>query len=235
MGAFLKTICVATFVFTSLATWSQTEYRSNQAEIDQLRIKQMQVEWETMRLQAETERLQKEMHKPENVWDVLARQAAEQKAAEEKAEQLARQQEEIQQASIRSANNLYAIFFVTTLLAIGYQVRKKMTTKPVLSFHQKFGILVMIFTVIALFFVLMISDDWTTQLDLVLNFLRIRIRFWAEQEYSSYPTYLIDFPTKYALMALLVGFTYGFTTYLGITPAWERARAFMAQEENLEK
>ena len=230
MSAFLKKICIASFTLALLDASAQTYGYSNQFDIDQLRLQQMQIELHTLQLQAETTRLQKEATESENIIEELANRAAEEQAATEKAEELARLQSQIQRANVRSANNMYALFFVGSLFIIGFHLRKKKTMNTTLNFNQKFGMLVMIFAAITFIFLLVLSDNWAPDFDFVQNLLIMRIRFWESHQWES--PYLIDFPTKYALMLVTVGFAYGLTTYLGITPAWERAKSFIAHERN---
>jgi hypothetical protein len=69
----------------------------------------------------------------------------------------------------------------------------------------------------------MISAPWGIQYDFIQSLMAVlRISLFAEEEGCTYScTYMIDFPTKYAVLVLLTSVTYGFTTYLGITPAYK--------------
>jgi len=205
--------------------------QSTQMQLDQIRFQQMQTELETMRLQAETARLQRELTKTDNFWEDIAKKEAGQKAAADRANEISDLQDEFRRVSVSNTNNLYGLFASIGLLGLGYLLRKKMKSQEELNFQQKFGVLVMVASVIVFVFLIVISSGWRPSFDFVQNLMRIRIMFWEVVEQGAYfntTTYGIDFPTKYLLMLVFIAFAYGFTTFLGITRAWNRARSFIA-------
>jgi len=142
------------------------------------------------------------------------------KEAEEAADQ-ARSQ--IDQAEIRHKNQFYLGAFILTITIFVWSVVKKYKKEVIMKDYEKYGIVIILTSTLLTLFALMISAPWVERFDFVQNLmtvLRISI-FPPENDCVVSCTYMIDFPTKYAVLALLTSATYGFTTYLGITPAYK--------------
>lgn len=94
--------------------------------------------------------------------------------------------------------------------------------------NQKYGTVTMISSFLLILLVLMISEGWNPQMDYLENLLnslnieliQIENKKYKPGEFLSSPYYpLIDWPSKYVVLALLTVGAYGLTTYLGITRA----------------
>lgn len=141
-------------------------------------------------------------------------------------------------SSIKIKNNIY---FGAVLLTMGvfviYLIMKNKKGIP-MNENQKYGVVTIIVSFLLILLALMISEGWNLQLDYLenlMNNLRIELIEHKNEDYnpnssfSSMYAYLIDWPTKYVILALLTSASYGLTTYLGITPTftqWKKTKGY---------
>lgn len=92
--------------------------------------------------------------------------------------------------------------------------------------NQKYGMTIIIISILATLLSLTISNGWASHLSLIdnlLNTLQVQLIEIKTKNSSSNPYithnyhYLIDFPTKYAILFFTTTAAYGLTTYLSIT------------------
>lgn len=213
----------------------------------QNKLEEMQQQLQQAEFERQSEKKDRENAAKEAADD--ARQEAEERAreadeqAEERAREAAEQAEqaaierrnEMIRSAVRTKNNLY---FGVLLLLIGASVTsiiKKNNRGELMDENQKYGVIIIISSFLLMLLVLMVSDGWMPEFDYLenlMNMLQIQlIQIKTESatallgfDYS----YLINIPSKYVVLILLSAAAYGFTTYLGITPAirpWKKAKA----------
>src|SRR5262245_31555647 len=90
-----------------------------------------------------------------------------------------------------------------------------------MTYEKKYGVMVMVVSVLLTLFALMLSDGWIRSLGFfqaLMNTLEIRLIEYTDEMLRE--RHLIEVDTKYVVLVLLTFASYGFTTYLGITPAY---------------
>lgn len=148
---------------------------------------------------------------------------SEQQEAAEKAENVADElRDEMEQAAVRTQNNIYlGVLLIFTAGFVTYVIRKS-NKEEIMRGNQKFGVAVIMGSILLIIMAIMISGGWDYRHDFLQNLMTsLRIKLFAEGECPSWAldcSYAVDFPTKYAVLACLCSAAYGFTTYLGITP-----------------
>jgi hypothetical protein len=154
----------------------------------------------------------------------LAAQAQEEVAnrAEEAATEVRSQ---LEQAEVRHKNQIFLGVAILSIAGFLWTVVRKSRRGGPMRYYEKFGIVVVIVCGLLILFVLMISQPWVERLDVIQNMMTIlSIQLFPDVEgcqgYGC--TFTVDFPTKYAVLSLLTLAAYGFTTYLGITPALKK-------------
>lgn len=213
--------------------------RASQLEMErsQLRWKQQQLESDLMleRLRADTERLtiQNDARRAQELAAQEARRRAEEQAAVlQKAEEAAEQiRGEIEQASIRTKNNIYLGVVTFLLVGFSWYVVGRRQREKIMSEFQKFGVLVIVGSLLLMLFAIVLSEGWIASGDVLHNiFTSLRIQLFAENENCRFMcSYAIDLPTKYVVLILICGVAYGFTTYLGITPIPDRVKKILGE------
>lgn len=231
--------CLLAFLMvTATSTWAQFGAQADQRQIDQATLLQMQHDLMIARMQAETERMRRanenmqqeaeQGRKAQELEDRIERRAAEEANASKKAEDAAEElRDEINMSSVRTANLTYLSVALIAAIGFGTYIAHRKTQDGVMKYEQKFGVVVMLCGILLALFSIAISNDWHARLDALQNILlTLRMQFFKDSEASSYASsYMIDIPTKYVLIFFTAMVAYGFTTYLGITPAWKKAAA----------
>lgn len=224
--------------------------RTAQIEMEQSRLRWQLMEAESARRNAELERLRLETDRL-RLWNESqdasnrareiserAEQAAQQQAeaakqAEEAAEEL---REEMEQSAVRTRNYTYLAVFILSVAGFVWQIVRRSKSEEPMKENQKFGIAVVIASLLALVLSVMISDGWAYRFDFLQNLMTsLRIKLFAEDNCTESTwrqcTYLVDLPTKYATIVWLCSAAYGFTTYLGITPSPKVVRKYFETEK----
>lgn len=228
----LKTVFIF-MVFACTQTQGQPtlEQQTTQSQLQQLQheIEISRIEAETNQIRAQTQimRLQSEKMNAEGYEGPYAkmlreiRDAQAQKASEDAAARAREEQADaLDRASARSANSIFLCVAIALLLSFGFIVaRRAKQNEGIMKEEEKFGILVMISAILLSFFSFVISEGWNPRFDALQNLMMtLKIRVLPESN-SPYSDALFDIHTKYALLSLMAVATYGFTTYIGITPA----------------
>jgi hypothetical protein len=159
-----------------------------------------------------------------------ARQEAEdqaKKVAEAAEDEAADLRSKILRAEIRRSNNLYLGGFLLLVVCGSFYVIKKNKVGGIMNANQKYGVAIIVLSLLLLILALMISDGWISNLDFLGNLMQflhiqfIEIKGDCEVKINcTHDHYFIDIPTKYVVLAFISTAAYGLTTYLGITPAF---------------
>jgi hypothetical protein len=229
------------FAISGAAAIAQDVNLTNQQQADHFQLQRLQQELEISRMQAQTESMQRDSEriaseirqmdaeskqsKPESPFEMMARYNA-QREAERQAQEAANVVEENKQIeAAKSADFAYLCVAIALPLIFGLYLANKVKRGLVMKHEEKFGVLLIVVAALAGLVAIAISDGWVPRMDALQNImLTLRFRLLAETD-SIYSPATIDFPTKYVLLALISVAAYGFTTYLGITPAWKIAEA----------
>jgi hypothetical protein len=212
--------------------------RESQQRIEKSRLEWQQLENERLRSQAEFQRGNVELERLRAETERLrmlneADEAAEkQQELTERAEQVAQEQEEsakkaeeaaeemrthILQTEVKHKNQIFLGFAFLTISIFLWSVVKKFRKEGFMKDFEKFGIATILASGLLILLVLMMSEPWVVSFDFIQNLMTaLRIQLFDDCEGCH--KFLIDFPAKYAVLALLGLASYGFTTYLGITP-----------------
>jgi len=232
--------CVATAAFAQKSAQEsfddlEAKNRAIQSKA-QLEVERSQLRWkelqaEEARRQAESERMLLEIARQRLRNETLEAARRTEQATEDQiavAKKTKADAEEFrhatEQASVRATNTTY-LFLLIVAVAIGIALLIRASNKGgPMKEEQKFGVITIIFSLLATLFVVMLSDNWALGYDFLQNLMTF-LRIQLFQEEGKYPTsYLIDFPSKYAVFTFLGIAAYGLTTYLGITRAPRRNR-----------
>lgn len=214
-------------------------------ELEQLKMdaESKERELDSARLNAETEQLimlykatarEKELNeRMEQAEQALEEQENVAREAEEAADEMRSQ---IEQADVRHKNYFYLGTFVLTVTILVLKVVKKSKNEVIMKDYEKYGIVIILSSTLLILFSLIISEHWVERYDFIQNLMTaLRISLFAEEEDCTYRcSYMIDFPTKYAVLLWLNSASYGFTTYLGITPAY-KINLFSKSDKSIEK
>ena len=93
---------------------------------------------------------------------------------------------------------------------------------------EKFGVMLMIGSLLLGLLAISMSEGWVLSLDAMQNLmLTLKIRIFPESE-SPNASAMVDVYTKHVLLTLIAIGAYGFTTYLGITPALKKGEVASA-------
>lgn len=211
-------------------------------QAEQAKLQQMQREIETARIEAQTEnmrmraellRLQIERQDAERAKppepsffdrmdEYRAKKAADQAVAKAVADREEIAAMEANMAAARSANRIYLGLAVALPVAFGFLITKRTKAAGgMMEYEQKFGMMLMVGSLLLCLFALSISEDWRVQMDMVQNLmLSLKIRLFADSESPS--GFVVDVYTKHVLLGPVAIGAYGFTSYLGITPVWKK-------------
>jgi len=203
----------------------EVERLKNDAEYERMRA-------ESLRSQAELDRLNAEHERSKSELPSLLEMLEENRKEREKEEAVQKAQaakDEIEnrllQSEIRHQNQLFLgvmMFIVTVFL---WNVVKTYRREKLMKDFEKFGVITIVVSVLLILLVLMISDQWVANFDFIQNLMTtLRVKLFNTQENCSEwqdCETLIDFPTKYAVLTFLAFASYGFTTYVGITPPFK--------------
>ncbi len=124
------------------------------------------------------------------------------------------------QSNINLQNHIYLFIFLALCAGFVFYITKRAKREGVMKPHEKFGILTIVISMLLALLSITLSTGWNPKFDFGFNLMSLmQIEFWQMGEEWEYPkSYLIDFPTKYAIFIFIATSAYGFTTYLGITP-----------------
>lgn len=128
---------------------------------------------------------------------------------------------QIEQFEIRQKDQLVLGVMILTITGFLWNVVRKYKKEACMKYNEKFGIVIVLISGLLILMSLMISVNWGYRLDFMQNLMMaLQIQLFPDQEgcYSSC-SFAINLPTKYVVLSLLALAAYGFTTYLGITPA----------------
>lgn len=212
------------------------EQQANQAKLQQMQhdmeMVRIQAQTESIRVQTELMRLQMEQRnadrarqpRDKSISEIMGEYQAKKAADEAAAQAETDRDEEAAMAVARSADSIYFGLAVALPVVFGFLIaRRAKAAGGSMKHEEKFGVMLMIGSLLLGLLALSISDNWVTRLDAVQNLmLTLKIRFFPESE-SPYSSAMVDVYTKHVLLALVAIGAYGFTTYLGITPAWKRS------------
>jgi preprotein translocase subunit Sss1 len=130
---------------------------------------------------------------------------------------------EMLRSSIKTKNSTYfGALLLGTIGFLIYLIKRHNNKAKTMEANQKYGVVTMVISFLLVLLALVISDGWIPQFDYVenlMNFLRIQL-FEINNEYGG-SFCLVDVRTKYVALAFLCLGAYGFTTYIGITPAFK--------------
>lgn len=222
----------------SQAALSAIEQLTNEAKQQQMQhdtdMARMQDESERIRIQIQLMRQQiveraaegVEKSQKKTIFEMMGDYQEQKQAAETAAREKSLLREEAARSSARSANTVYLCLAIAFPLALGLLVaRKAKTGQENMKYEEKFGILLMIAALLLGLLAFSISDNWASNLDAMQNLmLTLKIRIFPENE-SPDSDAIIDVYTKHVLLLLATIGAYGFTTYLGITPALNKSKA----------
>ena len=221
---------------------AQVSDLSAQQQVEQIRLQLLQNNVELARIQAEAERVlqarermranAEQVQRIQLLNEQIERRNADVAKVAKKAEEAADDlREEMNLASVRSADTAYMVIAIGLPVLLGIFVAKKTAKEGSMKYEQKFGVVLMVFALLLAILAIAISDGWSHRFDALQNvMLWLHVRFIPEYD-SEYAPRMIDIPTKYVLTMLAAFFAYGFTTYLGITPAWKRAAKVAQSQE----
>jgi hypothetical protein len=218
---------------------AQDANQTYQQQADRLQLQRLQQELELSRIHAQTESLRRDTErmnaesrqmdreakqsKPESIFDIMARNNAE-REAERKAQEAAAAEEDKQIEGAKSADLAYLCMAIALPLIFGFYLANRVKKGMKMKQEEKFGILLMIVAALTALVAIAVSDGWIPRMDALQNvMLTLRLRFLVDGD-SPYSPATIDLPTKYVLLFLITVAAYGFTTYLGITPAMTKKR-----------
>lgn len=199
----------------------EEQRRQTEMEINRARIRSLEFEADIARMRAETERIKAETERMEADRD--ARTAADEATRQQEAARISAQKAEdaademrtaMILAGVKTRNSVYLLGLAAAVVGFGVYVIKSKRSGVPMARNEKFGLVAIIVSFLLSLFFLMISSNWSHAVDLLTNLMvTLQIELFLGEE-----KYLIDFPTKYAILACLVSAAYGVTTYLGITP-----------------
>lgn len=241
----LAMACAHAFGQTAFPTFEQqaeqAKIRQLQHEVDMARI---QAQTDSIRVQTELIRLQTEQYAAErakqprepSLADILAERRAKEEADEVAEQAVADRKEDALVDAAKSADTVYLGLALALPLAFGYMItRRAKTAGGTMKHEEKFGVMLMIGALLMGLLALSISENWVPRLDAIQNvMLTLTIRFFPESD-SPFASAMIDIHTKYVLWFLVTVAAYGFTTYLGITPAWRKGEATLDMPVNSSK
>jgi len=191
-----------------------------QLQLEKSAVELKKMELERLKMDAEYTKQEAE-DKEKELNDRMEQSLQEHEAATKEAANEA--QNQIEQAEVRHKNQFYMGVFILTFTIFVWRVVKNNKQEGFMKDYEKYGILIILTSTLLILFAIMISAPWVNRYDFVQNLMTVlSISLFAEDEDCKYNCiYMIDFPTKYAVFSLLTLATYGFTTYLGITPAYK--------------
>jgi cation transport ATPase len=206
----------------------QLQLEKSELELKKMELEQSKLDTEHKQIEAEQLRILNEASDKEQELNEILEQAElalqEHEDAAKEAEEAADEARSlIEQAEVRQKNRFYLGAFILTITIFVWSVVKKYKQEGIMKDYEKYGVIIIIISTLLILFALMISEPWIERFDFVQNLMTVlRISIFPEEEdCSDRCTYIIDFPTKYAVLVLFTSAAYGFTTYLGITPAYK--------------
>lgn len=241
------------FYLLSLAStfvYSQTADSWYQNHTDQMKLQQMQREIEIARIQAQSEsiRIQSELlrlqsermvaersrNKERTLSEIMGEHQAKKEADEALATAAAATREEERTLdAVKSADAIYLSLAVALPIALGFLiVNKARAAGGRMKYEEKFGVILMIGSLLLGLLALAISENWDPRWDAIQNLmLALKIRIAPESSSFNSPA-MIDVYTKHVLLGIVCIGAYGFTTYLDITPAWKKSETPAAAPES---
>ncbi|OQW68499.1 MAG: hypothetical protein BVN35_19890 [Proteobacteria bacterium ST_bin11] len=224
--------CISSVTFAQVNTEEllrgiEASNRSAQLEMEKSRLRLHQMDVEAALQYAEIERLRIKNEsedasiRAEEVAERLEQVALDQaEAAKQAGEATEALLDEIEQTAVRTRNHTYLGIFILAIIGFAWHVVRGLKHEDLMKENQKFGIVTVICSILLMLFVVMISEDWLYRVDFLQNLMTsLKIKLFAEDDCTgSYCSYVVNLPTKYVVLACLGSSSYGFTTYLGITP-----------------
>lgn len=232
-------ISIYFFAFIGASALAQDTNQLYQQQADRIQLQRLQQDLEISRIQAQTESMRRDsermtaeilrmdaeskLNKPESLREILNRANEEREAARKAREAADAIEQEKQFDAAKSADRVYLFVIVVLTIFSGVYVAHRARKGGVgMKYEEKFGVVLLIVVALAGLVAIAISDGWDPHMDALQNImLTLRFRLLAESN-SPYSQAEIDLPTKYVLLVLVAMAAYGYTTYLGITPAWKK-------------
>lgn len=232
----IKTLLLRLFIFLPLLTVTanaddgmtdllqkmEQQQQQHQRRMDEIKLESMRLEAATDRLKRHNEDMAALRHEREIAESA---EALRQEAAEEAEQILADEAEKVRsqlvQSEIKRSNSTVLTLITVTFSVFVWNLIKAHKREGVMKDSEKFGVVCILISSLLILLALMLSEPWIERFDLVQNLMvNLHLTLFAENDYCTMDCkYLIDFPTRYVVFALLSTATYGLTTYLGITPA----------------
>lgn len=231
MRLWLLVVCLT---LSGAVTLAQDGNQAYQQQVDRVQLQRLQQEIEINRMQAQSESMRRDTERivaeidqwkrsrPESVSEIMARQNADREAARQASETAAAIENEKLINAAKTADLAYLCIAVFVPLILGFYLARNVKRGVGMKHEEKFGILLTIFAGFFGLVSIAISDGWDPRMDALQNLmLTLRFRLFADSA-SIYSQAMVDLPTKYVLLTLIAVAAYGFTTYLGATPAWKK-------------
>lgn len=228
----MRSLLITASLVCSISALAQTQAEDfsrlqQQMQVDQMnhQLRMQQLEIETERIRAATRRIAEENQRQEEADKADALRAEQERKREEAAQKASDEAEElrtqIHMAGVRSTDNMYLLVAVAALFAFFAMIIRRHNKEGVMRYEQKFGVILVVASAVGVMLSLMVSRDWSTQLDVLQNvMLTLRIAFIEDDGPSSFrQSYMVDIPTKFVLLGFVCVAAYGLLTYLGIVPA----------------
>ena len=225
---------VVLLAITSAGSAAQVDSQSGQQVVDQLRRQQQLLEMEADRAKAELDdlrqmqerrRAERDLRMAREAFDELQaeRGAEAKKAAKEAEDRIDDAREELHMAAVHSADALYLAASIALPLIFGALIARMARKEGGLRYEQKFGVSLMVLALLMAIVAMTVSEGWVPRFDTLQNIMQsLRIRLIEGERHGDY---YLDLATKHVLAWVAVVAAYGFTTYLGITPAYNRRRS----------
>lgn len=227
----LRSLLITASVVYSISALAQTQADDfsrlqQQMQVDQMnhQLRMQQLELETERIRAATRRLAEENERREESERADALRAAQDQQREEDAKKASDEADELREqvhmASVRAADNMFLLGAVAVVVALLAFVIRRHHKESTMRYEQKFGVVLVVASILGVVLALMMSRDWVPRLDIVQNImLTLHIGLIQEDSSSTYsPTFMVDVPTKFVLLAFFAVAAYGLLAYLGIVP-----------------
>jgi len=198
---------------------SELEMARIQAQTERIQMQTELFRLQTAQRAAEQDWLLREMSRSETTNNYQNSKDAEDAAAQAAADR----DEEVARAAVRQADTVYLGLTSTLPLLVGFLIaRRARASGGLMKYEEKFGVMLMICALLLGMLAISISENWALRLDAMQNMMvQLKIRILPEND-SPFAPAMVDVHTKHVLLALIAVAAYGFTTYLGITPAWKK-------------
>ncbi|MDO8293250.1 MAG: hypothetical protein Q7T29_10375 [Gallionella sp.] len=209
---------------------AQLQREQTQLQLERYRLESQKMDADIAALLA----AQQQIETARNAKLAAQEQAEAAKKAEEAVDEI---RSKLEQVEVKRKDQLFLGIVILMVTGFLWSAVRKSRKGELMKYHEKFGIVVVLVCVLLTLLALMISEPWVERFDFIQNLMSaLRIRLLPETEgcevYASgysYCQFAIDFPAKYAVLSLLALAAYGFTTYLGITPALKKKNKIISE------